>query len=265
MGPLVAVGGLHIPGASVRELALVVEEICDDCGFPSRQDEFKWSPSRGTWMRDNLKGQVRHDFFAACLEAARTHEATACVAIEDESKRSTTDRRDDHEQDVVKLFLERSHNHLKETETEAIILADHPSGGRPAEAAFAARCLETLRDGTPWANLKRIALVLTEDSKNTRLLQLADLIVGCTLAYVGGEAKYSPPLFEDHIKGLLRRKSDRRIGGIGLKLHPDITYVNLYHWLLDDATFWKYGVGHPLPKVRHPYFSGPFDPSGTKP
>lgn len=242
---------------------MALEQICHECGFPSRQDEFKWSPSRGTWMRDELKGEERHDFFTACLEAAKDHEATACVVIEDEHKRSTTHRRDDHEQDVVKLFLERSHNHLKGTDTEAIILADHPSGGRPAEAAFAANCLKTIRDGTPWANLSRIALVLTEDSKNTRLLQLADLIVGCTLAYVGGETNYSPPLFENHIKGLLRCETDRRIGGIGLKLHPDITYVNLYHWLLGDMTFWKSGNGFTLPKERHPYFNGPRDPRGT--
>jgi hypothetical protein len=45
--------------------------------------------------------------------------------------------------------------------------------------------LEILRKGTRFMDLERTALVLTEDSKNTRLLQLADLIVGCTLAYVG--------------------------------------------------------------------------------
>jgi hypothetical protein len=264
MGSLVAVGGVHIPSDSIRTLARMLDEICEDYGFPSLQDEFKWSPSRNSWMREHLRGDERHDFYVSCLNAAADQEAQACVVIEDASRRSTANRRDDHEQDVVKVFLERSHNHLDGTETEAIIVADHPSGGRPAEAAFAADCLETLRDGTPYGNLERVALVLTEDSKNTRLLQLADLIVGCSVAYVGGEKTYSPDLFENHIRGLLRRADDGRIGGFGLKLHPDITYVNLYHWLLGDTHFHKYGVGNPLPLENHPYVNGPRDPDRAK-
>jgi hypothetical protein len=263
MGSLVAVGGLHIPSDSIRALAVTLEEICEEYGFPSPQDEFKWSPSRGTWMRDNLR-RDRHDFFVDCLKAAEEQEARAVVVVEDASRRSTSRRRDDHERDVVKVFLERSHKHLDGTGTEAIILADHPSGGRPAEAAFAANCLKTLRDGTPYVNLERVAMVLTEDSKNTRLLQLADLIVGCTLAYVGGEKTHSPDLFENHIRDLLRRTGDGRIGGIGLKLHPDLTYVNLYHWLLGDTHFHKNGDGHPLPVEGHPYVNGPLDPDRAK-
>ncbi|MFT3866308.1 MAG: DUF3800 domain-containing protein [Solirubrobacterales bacterium] len=264
MGSLVAIGGLHIPSASIRGLNQRLGEICDDYGFPSPQDEFKWSPSRNTWMRKNLQGEERHDFYVSCFNAAEEHEAQACVVIEDASRRSTENGRDDHEQDVVKVFLERSDKHLDGTETEAIIIADHPSGGRPAEATFAAHCLETLRDGTAYADLKNIALVLTEDSKSTRLLQLADLIVGCTVSYVGGEEKYSPDLFENHIRGLLRRADDGRIGGYGLKLHPDLRFVNLYHWLLGDAYFHKAGVGHALPMEEHPYAKGPRDPSRAR-
>ena len=96
--------------------------------------------------------------------------------------------------------------------------------------------LETIREGTQFVDLEKIALVLTEDSKNVRLLRLADLIVGCTVAYVGGEGDRSPALFDQHIKPMLRSEQGR-IGGVGLKLHADLRYANLYHWLLGPFPF----------------------------
>lgn len=254
MGPLVAVGGMYVPGASVRSLAVMLERICDEFGFPPNE-EFKWSPSKDSWMRDGLWGPTRAEFFVDCLKTAARHGVEACVVVEDVRHRSTSGNGDDHELDVVKLFIERCQGHLERTGTEALVLADHPSGGRPAEAEFAAACLRTLRRGTRYVDPDRIALVVTEDSKNTRLLQLADLIVGCTLAYVAGETKRSPRLFEDHIRGLLRRSDDGRIGGFGLKLHSDRVYANLYHWLLGDKTLAAF----------LPYAKGPLDPSTAGP
>jgi hypothetical protein len=247
---------MHVPAASIRALTVALEQMCDEYGFPP-SEEFKWSPSKGSWMWSNLQRATREEFCTDCLKAAAEHKAQAFVVIEDERFRSTSSRRDDHELDVVKLFLERCQGHLEDTETEAIVLADHPSGGRPAEAEFVATCLRTLRSGTGWVIPTRIALVLTEDSKNTRLLQLADLIVGCTLAFVAGDDRRSPRLFENHILRLLRRSEDGRIGGFGLKLHPDNSYVNLYHWLLGDMTYKSYGIPKPMPRADRPYANGP--------
>jgi len=253
MGSLVAVGGMQVPGASVRSLAVALERICDEFGFPP-SEEFKWSPNRNSWMWENIRGGTQRELYVDCLKAAADHDVAAWVVVEDTAYRSTAGRGDDHELDAVKVFLERCQRHLDETDTEALVLADHPSGGRPAEAEFAAACLRTLRKGTGYVQPDRVALVVTEDSKNTRLLQLADLIVGCTLAFVSGESRRSPPLFEDHIRALLRRSGDGRIGGFGLKLHPDRVYGNLYHWLLGDKTA--------APGL--PYVNDPDDPGKVK-
>jgi len=260
MGSLVAVGGLHIPSESIRVLGRTLDELCHEYGFPSHGDEFKWSPHRGTWMRDNLHGQDREAFFIDCLEAAKEEGAEACVVIEDESRRTTAGEYVGHELDAVKVFLERTDHHLAETGTEAILLADHPSGGRPAEARFVAECLKALREGTRFMDLERTALAITGDSKSTRLLQLADLVVGCTLSYVSGEDEYSPSLFQGQIKGMLRSEGGR-IGGVGLKLHPDYCFANLYHWLLDDDVFWKSGIGTPLPMKGRAYVNSAEDSS----
>jgi uncharacterized protein DUF3800 len=263
MGHLVAVGGLHVPSEGVQALMKTLEETCTEYGFPSYKDEFKWSPGRRDWMRKNLVGNDRAEFFADCLEAAKEEGAEAFVVIEDKSRKSTDGNRDDHEMAAVKVFLERSDYHLRSNGTEALVIADHPAGGRKAEERFLSECVETLRDGTRFMDLENIAHVFTQDSKSTRLLQLADVIVGCTLSYVSGEDEHSPLLFENQIKGMLREEGGRK-GGIGLKLHPDFSFANLYHWLLGDDTLWKGSMGEALPMRGRPYVNSPTDPSVIK-
>jgi hypothetical protein len=260
MKSLVGVGGLHIPSDSVRPMIEDLDTLCTEYKFPSYEHEFKWSPDRRSWMRRNLQGEDREAFFIDCLEIAREYEAQAYVVIEDKKHKNTAGKRGDHELDAVKVFLERTDQLLRETGTEAVVLADHPSGGRGAESRFVASCLETLRNGTPFVTFERISMVLTEDSKHTRLLQLADLIVGCTMAFVSGEAQYAPPLFEKCVKPLLRSEGGR-IGGVGLKLHADFVYANLYHWLLGDTHFWKNGVGTPMPLKGWQYVNSADDSS----
>ncbi|HVW45770.1 MAG TPA: DUF3800 domain-containing protein [Solirubrobacterales bacterium] len=262
MGSLVAVGGFHVPGASVLPLRLRLDEICERYGFPSHDEEFKWSPDRKSWMHGNLQFESREKFYVDCLKAAADHEAEACVVIEDANYKTMSGSAEGHELDAVKILLERIDWHLHNRGTDGLVVADDPSGGREAEAEFVAECLRTLREGTRFMDLKRISLVLTEDSKSTRLLQLADLIVGCTVAYVGGEDRFSPPLFEPYIKPLLRSDGGR-IGGVGLKIHPDLRYGNLYHWLVGDEYLKKHGTGHPLPANNVPYVNSANDPGSV--
>ena len=99
--------------------------------------------------------------------------------------------------------------------------------------------------------------VLPNRSKFSRLLQAADLVVGCTLAMVSGESQYPLPVFESVMK--LFDQSAGRIGGYGLKIHPDFKYANLYHWIVEDTHFWKHASGYPLPVKQCPYYKGPFE------
>jgi hypothetical protein len=80
--------------------------------------------------------------------------------------------------------------------------------------------VETLKSGTRFVQLDRLSLVLTTPSHNARLLQLADIVTGATTACVAGEAQYALPIFEQ-IRPLLREEGGR-IGGVGLKLQPDL-------------------------------------------
>jgi hypothetical protein len=80
-------------------------------------------------------------------------------------------------------------------------------------------------------------------------------VVGSTLAHISGEKVWSPAIFAQLLP-LFYTDSGRR-GGVSAKLHPDFVFGNLYHWLFADTTFWKVGVGYPMPVRGRPYESSP--------
>lgn len=252
MGPLVAVGGLLVPGEALRALEQQLDALCKRYGFPPGQ-EFKWSPGRELWMWDQLVDRQRTAFFIEALEVARANNAQALVVAEDTNHALAIRDAGDHEMDVVAMFLERANNVLTTRQRHGVVVVDRPTGGRPEETRYLIRCLESLQAGTKFVQHDHIAVnVLTTASELVRLLQLADVIVSSSLAFVSGENRYSPPVF-DYIRPLLYRGYLGSYGGSGFKIHPDFNYVNLYHWLLGDTVFWKRGVGNMLPLKQFPY------------
>jgi hypothetical protein len=247
MGPLVAVGGLHVVGSEVRDLELRLDELCRSAGFPPGE-EFKWSPPKSSWMHKGLFGQAREDFLLAALGLADESGATAIVAMEDTSKAMAIPDSTNHEDDVTMLFLERAQSQVAAGGT-ALVVFDRPGGDHRSNFAFLASCMEKLRVGSAYTALDRLALALSSDSRLSRLLQLADVVTACSTSFVAGEPRYAPRVFRDGVLPLLREDFDRR-GGCGLKLHPDFRYGNLYHWLLGDTHFVRYQVGEPLPSAR---------------
>ena len=256
MGPLVAVGGILVNGDDLGTLEQGLGVLCADFGFPENE-EFKWSPGRDLWMHDNLVGDDREHFFLRALEHAAGLEVAAVVVVEDLSRAPATRPDLEHEMDATVLLLERVDNLLGQRGDSGVVIVDRQGGGRQDDDAFLLNCLETLREGTDYTTLQRIPInVLSAPSKFVRCLQLAALITGCTLARVGGASTYSPLIFDTAVRHLLHRDGDR-VGGVGLKLHPDFVYANLYHWLLEDPYWWKGNMGVPLPVAGRPYADDP--------
>jgi hypothetical protein len=256
MGPLVAVGGICVAEEALRPLEVALDELCRGTGFPEGEaGEFKWSPKEEHWMRRNLVQAARRDFLFAALGLAAEHDVKAIVVLEDTSRGQADWRAPSPEDDVVRLFLERANNHLYPG-GRGIVVADRPGGhGQEDEDRFLERCVGTLRTGTRFVQLDRISLTLTTPSHNARLLQLADVVTGATTACIGGEAQYAPPIF-DRIRPLLRQEGGR-VGGVGLKIQPDLRYVNLYHWLLGDDYYRRGNTGVGLPHPNHIYATAP--------
>jgi hypothetical protein len=251
MGILVAIGGLYVPEQSIQQLEVEIEALCTEYGFPLNEI-FKWSPGRELWMHKNLVGKKRQDFFRDVLCLAKDDGATATVVIEDTTYGTATGAASP-EIDIIQLFLERAHNQLAAKQCNGMVIVSQPSGDRKSENKFLASCVETLKCGTDYVKPDRIITVLSSPPRFIRLLQVADIITSCSTAFVSGEGSFSPPVF-GMIKPMLASEMGR-IGGIGLKMHPDFKYVNLYYWLVGDSHFWKSGVGLPLPLVGYPYSS----------
>lgn len=256
MSSIVAIGGIHVAADAVGPLERRLERICTEVGLPSTE-QFKWSPGKKEgFLRTRLKDASRRDFFLALLAAAAEFNAKACVVIVDTTAARASKKAASAEEDATILFLERCEWALSQAGRDGILIVGGLGGGSRDEAKFLETCVGLIADGTEYIALRHLPLgVITLPSRRLRLLQLADLVTSCSTARFSGESDHSPPVF-DAIKQLLR-SDGKRIGGIGLKIHPDFKYGNLYHWLLGDSHFWRGMTGHPMPVKEIGYYEGP--------
>jgi hypothetical protein len=252
MGTLVAFGGALFPEAAVRPFALNVESICSEFGIPSG-DEVKWSPKKGTWIYENLKGETRTECYRRIITAASELRVRALVIVWDTGR--TTLKGDRAFEKCIDFAFERLSVNLSKRAEQAIIVADRPGGGKKQEEGLLGNFVQRVLDGTEYSVPDWCALnILTTPSKLLRQLQVADLITGVTTAMVAGQYKYAEPLFEE-IKPMLLRNYYKTVGGTGLKLFPD-DLINLYHWILGEDVFWKVGrnAGFRIPDKNGPYY-----------
>lgn len=258
MGPLTAIGGVIVPGVVVKALEKDIDDLCLKFGFPTGV-EFKWHPKRDSWMWNNLGWDDKKRFFLEVTTLLKDADVRVLVVIVDEGKAPASGKNYRPESDGIRLFLERVNRGLEDLDSQGIVVADEPGGGKDDEKEFHLNCIKTLREGTLWVNFDNIALnVLCAPSDHVRLLQAADLVTGVVVAKVAGMDRYAGPIFEA-LKPLFRRDGDR-IGGIGLKIWPDSEYQNLYYWLLGDTSTWSWGDQRPLPNLNKPFAEGPMVP-----
>lgn len=130
-------------------------------------------------------------FFRSVLDAAANHTVSALVVIEDTSKGKATKAKT-HELDVTTMFLERADIEFGRAGTKGVVVADRPGGNLKQQEKFLANCLDTLQVGTKFWTKAHTLFVVSAPSRLLRLLQLADLVAGCTLAYVSGESAWLP-------------------------------------------------------------------------
>ena len=249
MGCLLATGGLYVPGDEVRHLEDLVDATCDKYGVP-KGEEFKWSPRRDSWMHSALKGDSRSVFFAEILSHCPKVGAEACVVILDKDSSTAAGTKDTAEYATELLIRQIDRIAVRRSAT-TIIVVDRPGGGRAEEERFLATALDVLKYGSALDLPKQIALnPLCTTSHFIRLLQVADVIVSCATQFVAGEPRFSPNMFSDQIRPLLRGDP---IGGSAIAVHPEIRYANLYHWLFGDSQFMRGTLGFSLPISEYPY------------
>src|SRR5437016_988444 len=149
MGPLVAIGGVHVVDTAAQQLEQELEQLCVDTGFPPGE-EFKWSPRRTSWMYANLHGPERDGFFLGALATASLYGVMATVVVADANCRHANKTSTSCEHDVTTMFLERSENALRAARTTGIVVIDRPGGGQQAGKRFLAACMNTVTTGTAY-------------------------------------------------------------------------------------------------------------------
>lgn len=257
VGPLVAAGAVMVDADVARSAEKALDGLCAAAGFPAGE-EFKWSPGRECWMRTALVAEPRDTFFRGVIDVLLAHGVLAHVVIEDANRARATRWDRSAEDDVVIMLLERLANRLKELRSTGLLVADRPGGNRPEEDRFISDCLLALETGTAYVQHEELSFVLTTDSRFVRLLQAADLVTSCMTAYVAGEPTYAPGIAQAMLP--LFPVSYGRRGGPSIKLHPDFTFGNLYHWLFGDEDFVRFQSGVALPYKGFGYFNGPDHP-----
>lgn len=255
MGPIVAIGGLHVGGDAVGALEREIGRLCTSVGLPATE-QFKWSPGKKEeFLKEHLKGDARKEFFLSVIRALAASGAVAHVVVVDTTATAASNKASGPEEDATVLFLERCEWALSQRGRDALVTVASVGGGTGDASKFLASCVDVMASGTEYVKMSHLPLgVITVPSRQWRLLQAADLITSCITARVGGESVHSPAIF-DAIRPLLR-SDGLRVGGIGLKVHPDFKHANLYHWLLGDSHWWKGQMGNPLPIATMPHAQG---------
>lgn len=260
MGPLVAAGGLFVPGEEAGKLEEDVGALCRNYGFPDCE-EFRLSPVEGGWMWDNLVGQRRRRFLGEVLGLAGEREVVAVVVVHDAGCPAFSGATD-AEMDVASSFIACMEKRLAGRKPVRVVIAAG-SGDEVSEGGFVGGCLETLLKKKSCMKASGVTVsVLPLPVRRSRLLQLAGVVVWCTTAVVSGDGQWSGRVFAS-VRRLLARERGRA-GRTGLSLHPYYMYANLYHWLVGDSHFWMHGTEFALPLACYPYSCGAdsFGPRG---
>jgi hypothetical protein len=255
MGAIVAFGGVRVAGDRLAALNRSLDSVCrEKYHFPSGE-EFKWSPSRSSWMAKNIKGSKAGELYGDVIAQLILHDVVVTVMTSEERGQKEF-REEQARRRTVKYYLERVEQQCARRNTQAFVVVDQPGGGAQQQTEFLSRCADIVESGTFWVQFGHMAhSLLAADSRSSRVLQAADLVTSVVASVVAGRTKYAKSIF-DLILPLLDRNGEQ-IHGYGLKIDPDHEYCNLYYWLLGVEIVWRGNSGTHLPHPKLPYATDP--------
>lgn len=243
LGHLVAVGGVVVPENSVAAYSTGLAGICKDLGVPEGT-ELKWSPSDDSWLKTAEGNAVRTELRERMLRLAIALEIASVAVVWDRGLVSWAVK--EVQVEILKWVYERIAMCLPPDEV-AIVVADEPGGGPGEQKKWLAETLQLTDHGTEYVTPDRVVLpIVTTPSHHVPHLQLADLVVGATIAAVAGNP------YALNLAPLLQQLAHKNVrgyaGGAGTKLFPN-DLLNLHHWVFGEDAFVKVGAntGWPLP------------------
>lgn len=247
MGQLLALGAVAFNEDQLAPYADAVEDVFARHMIPEGT-ELKWSCRKDSWFKTEAGAKVLTKVREECLEAAASCQARATVVVFDLGR--TIVQGQAAETKVLTFLYERISMMLP-PDDRAVVVCDKPGGNHKDEDAWIAGTLALTRFGTNYVSPGNVVLpMLTAPSHHHPHLQLADLIAGSVTAAVSG-VRYGLELIPT-LRPLLHASPTGGIPGTGLKLFPD-DLLNLYHWVLDETSYMRRGMGLTLPHAHLPY------------
>ncbi len=241
LGELVSVGAVMFPEDQVAEYSRVINQLRAEIGMPDGE-EFKWKPSKGSWLAsaggDVVKGARRR-----MLEIAAQCGVRTAVVIWDRG-RAGWDKKE-VAAEILRYLYERIERQLYATDERGVVIADVPGGGSKDHAKWLTEALDLTTVGTTYVKPDRVVMpIVTAPSDHVPHLQLADLVTAATTAAVAG----LPNGLElvDLLKPIARRNAYGSIGGSGLALVPKDALADLYYWVLGETAYYKQGSRYPI-------------------
>jgi len=183
-------------------------------------EEIKWSPKRSSWIYKNLRGVRRFQVYSLILRLINRFRGTVFVSVGS----PYTDSRQRVKTQIIlnniENLLERFEMFLKTQNEYGIIIADHERCHKDNKKLLE-HFYEMQMTGTRYIIPRMIPLnLLTAPSHQVPFLQIADLIVGITVAMISGMDEYAKQYFPI-IKDTFYRRKNGEIAGYGLKLFPN--------------------------------------------
>lgn len=251
LGKLTAIGGISVRASQAFEISQRLDQECfSRFGLPINEP-FKWSPNDQHWYK-RLSDDQRAELIRHVLTVAADYAPSTFVTILD-NEYNPLEGAESHEMCALTLTLERF-NKLINTGESGIVIVDRPGSDKGSAEQYLLDCAELVAGGSRYASFKFACPIVSMPFRLSRILQLADLVVSITTAYVAGSSQAAK--FFPYLEPLIRTDRGRK-GGVGVKIHPDSRYANLYHWLLKDDHFHRYNRPQPMPLPKYPYARGP--------
>ncbi|WP_406490699.1 hypothetical protein OHB06_01270 [Streptomyces sp. NBC_01604] len=210
------------PENQVAAYSREIDQLRTEIGMPGGE-EFKWKPSKGSWLAD-AGGDVVKSARRRMLEIAGQCGVRTAVVIWDRG-RADWDK-EFAANEILSYLYERVERELQTTDERGVVIADVPGGGSKDHAKWLAEALDLTTVGTAYVKPNRVVMpIVTAPSDHVPHLQLADLVTAATTAAVAG-LPHGLDLVE-LLKPLTRRNAYGRVG-VGLALVPRDPFIDLY-------------------------------------
>lgn len=182
-----AYGSVACLAESVPALAWDLRNLCRATGF-REYDEFKWVPPRGSWMKDSMSDSRRDEFLQNVCGLLAQHGATVLLSTSSVAEAAEVQR------PSLRRFMEQTISSAVKADLSLSYVFDLPSDGLGRGLAPFLEHLIGLGSETVHS-APRVALEVCSYSRYSRLLQAADFVTSCALAYLIGNRRRSASYF----------------------------------------------------------------------